>query len=102
MSQHRVAICPSCHQEGRFDFSGNQHCPADIAARLGLPTVIALWTCPACHTTISEPDLLPGAAGDDIPPTNRRAKQIKPPLSIVAVYNDNTLSGNTPTQTVTW
>lgn len=98
MSQLRTAICPSCQRTGQFQFSGNQQCPAEVAARLGLPTIIPLWTCPACHSTISEPDLKPGGEREKLPPTNRRTKHVRSPLTIVSIHPN----GDTPRQTVTW
>ncbi|MBN2469423.1 MAG: hypothetical protein JXN59_01770 [Anaerolineae bacterium] len=54
MSQSIQARCPGCQQTTHFTFNGNQHWPPEVAHKLGLPTVIGLWTCAACHTTISE------------------------------------------------
>lgn len=61
MSQYLEARCPGCHQYARFTFNGNQHWPAEVARKLGLPAVIGLWTCSACHTTVSELTLKPGS-----------------------------------------
>jgi hypothetical protein len=55
----RLATCPTCKRSGEFDFLGEQRWPPQVAQRLGLPAVIALWSCPHCATTVSEPDLLP-------------------------------------------
>jgi hypothetical protein len=54
MAKTKWAVCPGCQQYGKFTSEGEQHWPADIAAAHGLPAVIPLWTCPHCHTTISE------------------------------------------------
>jgi len=59
MEQTRQATCPNCRQTGDFRFSGEQQWPRDVAAVLGLPAVIPLWTCPHCRTTVSELELLP-------------------------------------------
>lgn len=44
---------------------GEQHWPPEIAAKFGLPAVILLWSCPHCHTTVSEPDLLSSIASQE-------------------------------------
>lgn len=82
MSHQKTAICPSCHQSGQFRFNGNQRWPAEVAARLGMPTVIGLWTCPACHTTVSEMDL---QSGDQEPLASRTARANRQTLTIVTV-----------------
>lgn len=55
----RLATCPTCKHSGYFLYLGQQHWPAEIAKKLGVPADIALWRCPSCQTTVSEPDLLP-------------------------------------------
>jgi hypothetical protein len=55
----RLATCPTCKRSGEFDYLGEQRWPPQVAQRLGLPSVINLWSCPHCATTVSEPDLLP-------------------------------------------
>lgn len=52
-----VNRCPSCHQVGRLTNAGQQHIPLQVAKNLNLPTVIQLWQCPHCHSTISQPSL---------------------------------------------
>jgi hypothetical protein len=59
MAQKRLAMCPTCKQSGEFEYLGEQRWPPEIAHKLGLPETIVLWSCPWCHTTVSEPDLLP-------------------------------------------
>lgn len=62
MSHTRWAICPTCHQTGQFQMSGKQEWPRAVADAHGLPTEITLWSCPHCHTTLCEMDLLPVVA----------------------------------------
>ncbi len=63
MSQSVEARCPSCQQHAHFTFNGNQNWPPEVARKLGLPAVIGLWTCSACHSTISETALWPARRG---------------------------------------
>lgn len=57
-SEHQIqAKCPSCGQQTRFIYSGEQHWPLRVAQALGVPEVITLWLCGSCRTTISELDL---------------------------------------------
>jgi hypothetical protein len=64
MTQKRFAICPSCNHSGDFALLGVQRVPLEVAQKLGLPTSIVLWSCPHCHTTVSEPDLIVPLADD--------------------------------------
>ncbi|HLY28333.1 MAG TPA: hypothetical protein VKQ72_18440 [Aggregatilineales bacterium] len=57
--EKRLAMCPTCRHTGYFLFLGEQHWPVEIARKLNVPADISLWRCPACQTTVSEPDLLP-------------------------------------------
>src|SRR5438067_2716976 len=57
------ATCPTCKRRGEFEYLGEQHWPTEVARKLGLPEVIALWSCPCCFTTISESELLPARNG---------------------------------------
>ncbi len=68
MNERRLATCPSCNCRGEFVYLGNQRWPAELAHRMGLPEVIALWSCPSCLTTVSEMDLLPARAGVNCEP----------------------------------
>lgn len=61
-AQTRMAICPTCQRHGEFQLIGTQKWPEAVAAKLGLPTVVALYQCEHCHTTISEHTLLNPAA----------------------------------------
>lgn len=69
----RRAICPTCHRKGAFTFSGTQQWPEVVASSVGMPRVLTLWTCPHCHTTLSDLELLPAVpmripvAADTIP-----------------------------------
>jgi len=60
---NKQATCPSCGKSGTFDYAGDQMVPARVAQVMGLNgNVIPLWHCPACGSTISEPNLLPPEA----------------------------------------
>jgi hypothetical protein len=63
VEERRIATCPTCRQTGEFVFLGEQHWPAEVAAKLGLPSIILLYSCECCQTTVSEPDLLPARPG---------------------------------------
>ena len=63
MVEKKIATCPTCNQTSEFDYLGKQHWPPELARKLGLPEVIELWSCGYCHTTVSEPDLLPARSG---------------------------------------
>jgi len=63
----QTATCPTCRCRGEFEYLGEQHWPEEIAAKFNLPAVILLWSCPCCHTTVSESELLP--ARDGVPGT---------------------------------
>jgi hypothetical protein len=49
-----LAICPSCQSKGRFVWLGEQRWPEAVARKLGVPNPVGLWSCPHCHTTVSE------------------------------------------------
>jgi len=49
--------CPTCETHAIFDYVGKQSFPEAVAAKLGLPTDIHLWSCGNCHSTISHVDL---------------------------------------------
>ena len=63
MAEHKFATCPTCQQCGQFEWLGEQRWPEEVARKLGLPSVITLWSCPSCMTTISDSDLLPPHVG---------------------------------------
>jgi hypothetical protein len=58
LTKHILATCPSCRRKGRFEWLGEQRWPEAVARKLGVPTIIALWSCPYCSTTVSEIALL--------------------------------------------
>jgi len=62
MTKTKRGTCPSCGFSGTFPFLGDQTWPPAIAEKLGFPARLALWTCPMCHTTISDPNLRPAKA----------------------------------------
>ena len=51
------ARCPSCGKHGWFHFQGIQRWSEAVAAACGLPSAMRLWTCEACKTTLTEPNL---------------------------------------------
>ncbi len=71
VAEKRLATCPTCNCRGEFEFLGEQHWPPELAREHDLPEVIALWSCPSCLTTISEPDLLPERLGVKCTPETR-------------------------------
>ena len=56
-AQRYTTTCPTCGRTGQFTANGTQRWPAAVAAAHGLPTTITLWTCPHCHSTLSEIEL---------------------------------------------
>jgi len=63
LPEKRLATCPTCKHTGKFDYLGEQHWPPELARKSSLPSIIVLWSCSHCHTTISEPNLLPVPSG---------------------------------------
>jgi hypothetical protein len=51
------AHCPSCGKNGWFHYRGVQRWSEAVAAACGLPSVMRLWTCESCKTTLTEPNL---------------------------------------------
>lgn len=86
MDRRKLATCPTCRRSGEFEFLGEQRWPRDVAAIVNLPSVINLWGCPHCHSTISETDLLM-ASGASSPPTFRpgalAARKVRAPLAVL-------------------
>lgn len=86
MDRRKLATCPTCRRSGEFDFLGEQRWPREIAARAELPSVINLWGCPHCHSTISETDLLL-ASGPSAPLSSRpgalAARKSRAPLAVL-------------------
>jgi hypothetical protein len=54
LTKRILAICPSCRHQGYFAWLGDQRWPEAVAQRLGVPSVVSLWSCPHCSTTVSE------------------------------------------------
>ncbi len=52
-----IATCPSCHTYIAFQYLGEQHWPEDVAAAAGIETVVHMWRCTHCHTTMTETEL---------------------------------------------
>lgn len=53
----RTAVCPSCGTTSRLVFAGEQRWPEKLAEAAGMPSVVELWTCCNCGSTISHTDL---------------------------------------------
>lgn len=49
--------CPTCEAHVVFHYRGQQNFPEVVASQLGLPSVIHLWSCDHCYSTISHVDL---------------------------------------------
>jgi hypothetical protein len=54
LTKRILATCPSCRRQGYFVWLGDQCWPEPVARRLGVPSVMSLWSCPHCSTTVSE------------------------------------------------
>jgi len=71
-SNRRMATCPSCKQSGEFVYLGDQRWPPEHARVLNIASIVQLWSCPFCQTTVSEPDQLPSRpAKPDVSSLNR-------------------------------
>lgn len=53
----RIAVCPSCHTLTYFSYAGEQHWPEVVALAIGVETVMPLWHCSRCESTVSECEL---------------------------------------------
>lgn len=62
MNTTRYTLCPTCWHTGHSQFNGQQHWPPAIVRLYDLPPMVNLWTCPNCHSTVSETDLLAAPA----------------------------------------
>jgi len=86
MDCRKLATCPTCRHSGDFEFLGEQRWPRDVAAMANLPSVINLWGCPHCHSTISETDLLM-ASGASTSPISRpgvlAARKVRASLAVL-------------------
>ncbi|MEO1287033.1 MAG: hypothetical protein AAFV93_04640 [Chloroflexota bacterium] len=51
--------CPSCGNYSRFKFIGEQKWSQAVADKLGVPTIINLYNCAKCHSTVTDVQLLP-------------------------------------------
>jgi hypothetical protein len=49
--------CPSCQKTGTFIHIGSQTWPEAVARKLNLPTVIQVYCCEHCHTSLTEVQL---------------------------------------------
>jgi hypothetical protein len=46
--------CPGCQKTGHFVHIGTQTWPEAVARKLNLPTVIQVYRCEHCHTSLTE------------------------------------------------
>lgn len=46
--------CPTCGKASRFEFIGQQKWPDAVAKRLNIPTIVNLYDCQQCHTTLTD------------------------------------------------
>lgn len=53
MNREIRTICPSCGRRATFTFLGWQRWPAEVAAQIGMPRCLGLWTCGACSTNLT-------------------------------------------------
>ena len=51
------ARCPTCGQPSHFHHAGEQHWPEAVAKAAGMPTIVQLWTCAKCLTTLTDLEL---------------------------------------------
>lgn len=51
--------CPSCGEHTVFHHAGEQHWSEAIAKKLNLPSIIQLYSCKHCQTTLTHIQLLP-------------------------------------------
>jgi hypothetical protein len=65
LTKRILATCPSCRRQGYFVWLGDQCWPEPVARRLGVPSVMSLWSCPHCSTTVSEQALIDPSAADE-------------------------------------
>jgi hypothetical protein len=45
--------CPTCRAQKGFTFMGEQRWPERVAKQLGTASIVMLWRCEACQTTIT-------------------------------------------------
>lgn len=53
----QTAVCPTCGNHSDFTLCGTQEWPARVAEAAGLPTIMSVWSCDSCETTLLEPNL---------------------------------------------
>lgn len=49
-----TATCETCGHKTTFTYIGDQTWPQAVAEKLGLPTVVKLWRCEHCQTTVTD------------------------------------------------
>jgi len=48
-----ICDCPSCGIQSTFKFIGEQKWSEAVAKKLGIPTIIHLYNCDTCRTTLT-------------------------------------------------
>lgn len=51
--------CPSCGKDTEFHHLGEQKWSEAVANRLGIPTIVNLYNCDNCQTTLTDIQLQP-------------------------------------------
>ncbi|GAB5494338.1 MAG: hypothetical protein Phog2KO_45530 [Phototrophicaceae bacterium] len=51
--------CPSCDTDSEFTHLGEQKWSEAIAKKLGIPTIVNLYNCEHCQTTLTDIQLKP-------------------------------------------
>jgi hypothetical protein len=57
VAETQTAICPTCGDHTQFTLCGIQEWPARVAEAAGLPSVMSVWSCDSCDTTLLESNL---------------------------------------------
>gem|GEM_PF-5444947 len=57
VAKTQTAICPTCGDHSDFSLCGIQEWPKRVAEAAGLPTIMSVWQCQSCETTLLEPNL---------------------------------------------
>jgi len=53
----KTAVCPTCGEHSEFVLCGIQEWPARVAEAAGLPTIMTVWSCKSCETTLLETNI---------------------------------------------
>ena len=49
----RFSFCASCKTRRRFEYVCEQRWPDRVAQRAGLPSVVQIWKCSICQTSVT-------------------------------------------------